>query len=171
MSLLPILALPPRPVTPPAPEPSSDTPDAFRVTSSDVSSEPPRPPNFDCRWLAQPFAQQLPIKLEPMECTMKQPYHFSSTFYNTSGEVPRLMVRLLDRQKERDFAADVLKWLPADDINQLVVRVTGEDNATLYWTVLVQGDLCQVRLYPSRRRTPLSTFPRLELAQVNAKRS
>lgn len=80
------------------------------------------------------------------------------------------MVRVVDRGKERDFAADKLRWLPPNDINQTVVRIKGEDKGTLYFTVLVDSDQCQVRQVPSKRGAHLFIFSRLELAQVNAKR-
>lgn len=171
MGLAQVLVLPERPVTPPPEPPSSDTPLAFQVSASDLAPDPPRLPELDCRWLAQPFAQQLPIKLEPIGRKMQRPYHFKTTFYDNSGEAPRLMVRVLDRKKERDFAVEELKWLSANDINQTVVRVTGENLGTLYWTVVIDGDNCQVRHVPSKRAAPLTIFPRIELAQVNAKRT
>lgn len=172
VSLARVLTLPDRPVTPPALPSSSDTPPAFRVSASDIPPDPPRLPELDCRWLVQPFAQQLPIKLEPINRKMERPYHFSATFYDNTGhdEAPRLMVRILDRKKERVFTAEELKWLPPNDINQMVVRIKGENLGTLYWTVVIDGEYCQVRHFPSKRGAPLIIFPRIELAQVNAKR-
>lgn len=161
---------PPRAQTPPAPELSADNSPAWQPSASDASFVLPQSPDRNCSWLARPFVQGIPVKLKPVHRTMERPYHFSHTFVDHTRAVPQLIIRVFDRKNQRDFAADELSWLPANDINQTVIKITGEDNGTLYWTVLVDGDYCQVRQVPSKRGAPLFIFSRFELAQVVGKR-
>lgn len=130
----------------------------------------PAPPGFDCQWLTRAFATRIPIKLMPAKKDNRRPYHFLETFTDDNLDNPHLMVRVLDRKKERTFSLEDLRWMPASDINQTVIRTTGEDGSTLFWTIRIDGDDCEVRKVPSKRGAPSYIMSRLQLAQVNSKR-